>query len=286
MRKILAALMFLCVSVSHAAEVFLWEPGAPGAPGSNELNDGGPRGDWLPGSINIIGQIEKGDLENIIAVLKDREYMPGLAISSPGGDVAEAMMIGRFFRNSKLDITVNENAECAGACFLIVVGAAGRYLQSPLRIDRADIDADVRDYLYEMNVPEDVVADVMSMEPAQEFYLDPAEFRRRVGQHPPAFEEWKVASCGEMTHDEKLLYDGVVALSNYEKYYEGRDPASYSDDEKAWLRYSEGDIKVGLALSESVKTRLRNKHHRVNNCVLPLEKEHDRKVLQALKEIE
>jgi hypothetical protein len=282
--------MLLCGAVANGAEVFLWEPLAPEDPGNYDRNEGGPRGDWLPGSINIIGSIEEGDLQKLIAALQDQEYMPGIAISSPGGDVVEAMEIGRFLRDSKLDITVNDNAQCAGACFLAVVGATGRYVRAPVGIHalrmRTGLDASVREYLDEMHVPEDVVAETMSTAPAEESYLSPAEFRLRVGQHPPAFEEWKVASCGEMTADEKLLYDGVVALRNYEKHYEGKDPALYTDDEKAWLRYSAGDIKVGRSLSESVKERLTNKHHRVNNCVLPIEKEHDRKVLEAMKNIE
>jgi hypothetical protein len=306
MRTVLAALMLLCASASNGAEVFLWEPGAPGDPTLNGQADGGPRGDWLAGSINIVGPIEEGDLQEIVAILKDQDYMPGLAISSSGGDVVEAMQIGRFLRDSRLDITVTENADCVGACFLIVVGATGRYLQSPVGIHRVYVDSgrhtspasaqaeqtiarlgtSVREYLYEMKVPEDVIADVMSTKPGDESYLSPAEFRLRMGQHSPEFEEWRVASCGEMTDDEKLLYQGVVALQNYEKHYEGKDPSLYSDEEKAWLRYSAEDIRLGLSLSDMVKERLSNKHRRVNNCVLPLEKEHDRKVLEAMKELQ
>ena len=286
MRKVLTALMLLCVSVANGAEVFLWEPRAPENPAVYDRSDSGPRGDWLPGSINIIGQIEEGDRENIIAALKDREYMPGLAISSLGGDIDEAMRIGRFFRESKLDITVDDNAKCADACFLIVVGATGRYVRSHVGIHRANIGPAVREYLNDMDVPGDVIAEMVSAEPAEESYLSPAEFRLRVGQHTPAFEEWKVASCGEMTDDEKLLYSGVVALRNYEKHYAGRDPALFSDEEKAWLRYSADDIKLGLSLSNMVKERLTRKQQRVNACVFPLEKEHDRKVLEAMRDLE
>lgn len=306
MRTVLAALMLLFGSVSNGAEVFLWDPLAPDDSGDYGQNDGGPRGDWLSGRINIIGPIERGDLAKIIVVLKNQEYMPGFAISSPGGDVVEAMKIGRFFRDSRLDITVNDNAQCVGACFLIVVGATGRYLQSPVGIHRAYVDPErheslssaqadktygqldslVSEYLEEMYVPKDVIAEIMSTKPTEESYLSPAEFRRRLGQHPPTNAEWKVASCGEMTDDEKLLYTGVVALRNYEKHYEGKDPALFNEEEKAWLRYSAEDIRLGLSLSDMVKERLQNKHYRVNNCVLPIEKEHDRKVLQAMKDLE
>jgi hypothetical protein len=301
----MTVLMLLCGSVSYGAEVFLWEPRATDDPDFYDRSAGGPRGDWLPGSINIVGPIEEGDLDEIIAVLKDQAYMPGIAISSRGGDVVEAMKIGRFFRDSRLDITVNDNAECFGACFLIVVGATGRYVRSPVGMHRADIDAgysgsssvqakstygsldaSVREYLQEMHVPEDLIAETMSTAPAEESYLSPADFRRRLGEHAPAMDDWKVASCGEMTDDEKLLYQGVVALKTYEKYYQDKDPALFNDEERAWLRYSAGDIKLGLSLSDMVKERLTNKHHRVNNCVLPLEKEHDRKVLEAIKDIE
>ncbi|MEJ2297171.1 MAG: hypothetical protein P8X94_01445 [Woeseiaceae bacterium] len=305
MRTVLAALMLLIGSVSNGAEVFLWDPLAPIDLGVGQ-NDDSPREDWLPGRINIIGPIEEGDLEKIIVALKRQEYMPGFAISSSGGDVLEAMEIGRFFRDSRLDITVKDNARCVGPCFLIVVGATGRYLQSPVGFHRAytdperdksrssaqakktdeELDSLVSAYLEEMYVPEDVIAELMSTQPAAESYLSPAEFRRRLGQHPPTTAEWKVASCGEMTDDEKLLYRGVVALRNYEKHYEGKDPALFNAEEKAWLRYSAEDIKLGLSLSDMVKERLHNKHQRVNNCVLPIEKEHDRKLLQAMKDLE
>lgn len=301
--SLFAVLVLLSSSLGHAAEVFYWEPMDPEKPGFYDWSNGGPDGVWLPGSINITGTIEAGDLGKIIAVLKAQEYMPGFAISSEGGDVVEAMKIGRFFRDSMLNITVNDNADCFSACFLIVAGATGRNVRAPIGIHRAYFDSEyfkslppieaerqfrrldisVRQYLYEMYIAEDVIAEMVSTKSTKGSYLSPDEFRRRVGQYSPAIEEWKIANCGEMTDGEAVLYTAVLAITQFEENYAEKEAHLLNEEDREWLNHNARYIDLGASLSVADRDRLWDKHQRVYGCLGRLEREHKKNILNAIK---
>lgn len=70
----------------------------------------------------ISGDIEKGDFDNfrmLVEATKDNSNYHFLALSSPGGNVVEAMKIGELVYNKKMTTIVPEKQDCASACALI-----------------------------------------------------------------------------------------------------------------------------------------------------------------------
>jgi hypothetical protein len=293
-------------SAINAAEVFLWEPMDPDDPGFYDWHATGPNGDWAPGALNIVGPIERGDLNKILTLIKDQEYMPSFAVSSPGGNVVEAMKIGRFFRDSILNITVTDGADCFSACFLILVGATGRYLRSPIGIHRAyfdpeyfkslspieaerqyrELDNFVRQYLYEMYVPEDVIAQMMATKSTEENYLSPDEFISRIGRFSPAIEEWKIANCGEITEKGRELYNRVRAVRSYEAEFLGKEFSQLHDEDQEWIRYNLKNIELGATISESDRDKISNHHLQVVGCLSDIKDKNKRNVLESIKSSE
>lgn len=273
------------------------------------------------GRINIVGEIQEGDLEKLeIALATASSRQTGISVSSPGGSVVEAMKIGRFLRDSLISITVNENAECVSACFLIVVGATRRYLRAPVGIHRAyyskdyysslspveaereyrSLDRFVREYLAEMYVPEDVVAQMMATKSTTETYLSPDEFRSRIGTDSPAFEEWLIAKCGELT---KQDFFELLAIGNRLQREENLTevnqlaPTGNIDDETAekqaelreifeMFRMDETDMSMAAyadTLTEEYRDQLTKKRYDYAICSSTAEWSHIDEVICALK---
>lgn len=86
-------------------------------------------------SFYMDGPIEKGDaewLENRIKKMKGS--VDGLSarigvidIDSPGGDVYEAMRLGRIMRENRIQAIVSQQSVCYSACVLVLAGAVGRF---------------------------------------------------------------------------------------------------------------------------------------------------------------
>jgi hypothetical protein len=112
----------------------------------------GPNGD----EIVLEGSIERGDFEKLRSLLANGEFGPDLFLASPGGDVVEAIKIGRLIRLLKLGtvvptrapgseitsglirrhgLTDSKNFICASACFFVFVAGIERrqdFIGSPI----------------------------------------------------------------------------------------------------------------------------------------------------------
>jgi hypothetical protein len=100
--------------------------------------------------ILLEGQIEKGDYEKLLKIARDLYVYPGkIYLASPGGNLAEAMKIGRMIRRLRWATEVPEtslppdlvqriaqmhglkdpahNNVCASACFFVFVAGIFRY---------------------------------------------------------------------------------------------------------------------------------------------------------------
>ena len=78
-----------------------------------------------PGALFIDGEIEKGDYHRLISVILNYGNIPsGGGITSPGGDVIEAMKIGRFIRKNHMSLVLVQ--PCDSACAFIVFAAVKR----------------------------------------------------------------------------------------------------------------------------------------------------------------
>lgn len=91
-------------------------------------------------SIRLSGQIEKGDTDRLVRVLREPLYgdwhYHRLVLNSPGGDVQEALALADLVRRALLDTTTerfgksmaeHESWPCVSACFLVWVAGAERF---------------------------------------------------------------------------------------------------------------------------------------------------------------
>ena len=103
--------------------------------------------------IDVNGSIAKGDYDAILRASKalvSRGRPIWIRINSRGGNVAEAMKIGRFVRKTLAAVVVDgadvtpgspQPRRCYSSCVLILIGAAERYLlhDNTLSTDQGDV---------------------------------------------------------------------------------------------------------------------------------------------------
>lgn len=94
-------------------------------------------------SINIDGAIRAGDTKALAVLVaknergcKDQDIDPVISFDSPGGDVDEALHMGRFIRSRKLATAVEHSAVCASACNIAFIGGVSRNVDGRFGIHR------------------------------------------------------------------------------------------------------------------------------------------------------
>src|SRR5262249_4738049 len=122
-----------------------------------------------------------------------KHISPIVTIASPGGDVEAAMRIGRDLRRTEGDVI--SMGPCYSACVLIAAGAVERtafaigihrpYFADATTANFAEADArykklmsDVREYLHEMNMPDEVFQIMQEVAPNELRTLSLKDMRR------------------------------------------------------------------------------------------------------------
>jgi hypothetical protein len=179
--------------------------------------------------IDVDGSIAKGDYDAILRASKSlvgRGRPIWIRINSRGGNVAEAMKIGRFVRKTLAAVVVDgadvtpgspQPRRCYSSCVLILIGAADRYLlDDPVvgihrpyiepavygalspeqaRVTYARLEHDTKDYLAEMGAPGRFV-DEMFRTPSTDMRLVTArDFQAMFAFEEPFLEEWLISRC-------------------------------------------------------------------------------------------
>ena len=171
-----------------------------------------------PVSVTFKGPITSLDADTIQFVLTSESKRTGKPISlymiidSAGGDVRAAMAIGRLMRatESVLIGVAPPAGRCDSACALVAAGAVGRSvwvgLHRPYFVDSSTANVgsadqrykrmmlDVRNYLSEMNMPDEVFQLMQSTSPSEIRRLTSDELNRLgfMGDDP-AYEESQIA---------------------------------------------------------------------------------------------
>jgi hypothetical protein len=178
MKKLLSIIPFLFSSSIFAANVTLHESG---------------KGCTLSGAF-IEGDIEAGDLkkfQNVVSTLKNKYGENNcknsntiIRINSRGGNVDEALLIGREIRKNSFGVLVLENSQCLSSCVFIlasgvnkmVMGTVGihrpyfTYIQEgktadEIRSMRDSLSQRIKSYLNYMDVPESLLDEMLSYPP-------------------------------------------------------------------------------------------------------------------------
>lgn len=210
------------------------------------------------------GRIVPGDARRLEALLaKEGPSISGLALRSPGGDVDEAMKIGRIVRAKLLrTIAPISSAEgnvcfmgglpeqasecvCLSSCFLVYTGGVMRggnvlglhrprydeafFAKLPLEEANRRYGAvieRIKAYLLEMGVGDRYLDRMLRVSSSEMEILSKEEADRDLNGSIPAMAEWLKAKCGEIPEKEQK------AMSSLTLYMALKDkPYSQLDDE-------------------------------------------------------
>jgi hypothetical protein len=184
------------------------------------------------------GPIEKGDYDKVFALYKaNHKALTNFYLMSPGGNVAEAILIGRLFRRflirahapkdlGKFNLLyVNRSLSfkgddviCASACSLIWLGSPLRfgtvgvhrpYTDDPAFKNLAPTEASqfykqifklISDYADEMEIPRPLIDALIGTGSSDITWVDTEKDRDL--ERTPSLAEWVDASCGRISRME------------------------------------------------------------------------------------
>lgn len=168
------------------------------------------------------GEIVPGDYDYLIDTIKsDPERFldsTGLILSSPGGDVSEALKIATFVKRTYTPVWVGEWAgPCVSACFFIYATAPRReagtgtigvhrpYVHPKRLIAMSIVESEksqkqamqaARAYLVEHDVPTSIIDKMFQSASTEVHWLSREELDSELGRRPPWFEQYLIAHCG------------------------------------------------------------------------------------------
>jgi hypothetical protein len=185
------------------------------------------------------GEIHKGDYQKIKQLVLTCDAMPrSIFLNSPGGDVEEAIKIGKLVRRGLFQSSIVRNGECNSACFIVWASAVRRFPASDgngpegkLGLHRPFFDRDqysglnaadaksayqeletfVRAYLVEIKVPSDIIETMFKTKSTDAAFITDIDMIEKLGQQAPFFEEWLIAKCGELSYEEDSDYSLLMA---------------------------------------------------------------------------
>lgn len=167
--------------------------------------------------LEISGVIEQGDARKVAAAIAGAKLIASVQLSSPGGDVVEAVEIGELVRAARLDTGVAKLSYCASACFFIWMNGATRFASSDPRIlgrvglhrpylaatgnddehlsTQLALQRAVGKYLEDRMIPRRLVDLMMSRPSNMVYWMTDADIAE-MGSSPPDLEELYIARCG------------------------------------------------------------------------------------------
>ncbi len=208
------SVLFALSAGSAAAEVERLGP--TGSDGRRLGHAYGLTGEIRPGDTERLARLFDADAANprsAVSVLRPARGVLGaldLQLDSPGGDIEEAIRLGRWLRATRGMATVEEGALCASACVLVLAGAVNRITPGTVVVHRHFFDSieplqaarawqstqeSIRSYLREMNVPGGLLDLALEAPPEGGRPLTLEEKRRfLLSGWDPAAEEERIAT--------------------------------------------------------------------------------------------
>jgi hypothetical protein len=214
------------------------------------------------------GEIKPGDYDKLIRFsIKNNVNLlaHSFILESPGGDIVEALAIGRLLRSIYAPVVVGPRfGRCASACFIIFASAVDRVgdpgligihrpYVAPVRLQSLTLDEaereeskallDAEKYLHALRVPNAIIDEIFAKASTDVHWLSDHELEQ-LGTRAPWYEEILVARCGLNTREEAIaLKSDDVQSNNKLKAVAGcAANLTYADAEKnlnaAVARYS------------------------------------------------
>lgn len=150
-------------------------------------------------SIQFDGEIEPGDRGRLAKLISlneqgcsNEQIEPGVSFNSPGGDLDEAVAIGKLVREKGIATIVMPGASCISACAVAFLGGVSRTVNGVYGIHRPytiDPSAGPRDsldqynsmirmlnsYMLEMRISPDLAEQMVKTSPENVRFLTPSE---------------------------------------------------------------------------------------------------------------
>jgi hypothetical protein len=182
------------------------------------------------------GAIRPGDYQKLLDFLRTHVIDitgKAIVITSQGGDVAEAIRIGKFIKSTYVPVVVGPRyGRCASACFIIFASAARRVSMGGLvglhrpslkpeslrRLPLLEAQREesqqayyLAQYLHSLGVPEQLIDEMLANAPKGMHWLSNDELAQ-LGERAPWYEQILTARCGLDTRKE------ASALRNHDRY--------------------------------------------------------------------
>jgi len=221
----------------------------------------------------VTGPIESGDYEKVRALYRDNHpFLSSFTLASPGGNVLEALKIGRLFRKylmtafAPVRVASADGRErfvmpgepqcdkarciCASACALIWFGAVDHWGTIGLHRPHTDDPSfknleppaaaelyrrmldDIRSYLDEMEVPKPMIEAMVATGSADIKWVTVGSGLSR----PPSFAEWEDASCGTFSAEERNLLSRLIGRRADLNQKERKLGDQLHDKQSKWLQ--------------------------------------------------
>lgn len=261
---------------------------------------------WIPLSsiLKVEGEIVKGDQAELINAIQHYYIPPRLPseiqITSPGGDVIEALKIAAFVKKSF--VTVTPQDQCNSACFFIVAAAAKRKILTDIGVHRPSYDKsyfagldllaaqqryqqlnkDILDFLHGNRVPDSVIQKMMNTPSSELSYIKPSEFVSLMGDGSPAYLEWLDAKCGSLDPDEEDDFLIIDTADSYDSWVRIQKEFATGEDAKYDSKLL-GKAKVASeALPSGYRKYLREKGNRIRDCKRKATAEEQSRIFNSL----
>lgn len=183
-------------------------------------------GTVLPSQLTMSGSIVPGDFDRFTMLLKERPMemwfaLKDVRLSSPGGDVREAMLLAALLR--QLYVHTQAQGDCASACFVLWMSGSWRWWRNgrigvhrpsfqseyfkSLPVDVAqqkysELSTAYRTFLLDQGLPQSIYEKLMSMSSEEIYWLTESELLL-IGGFPPYYDELLRAACPSPDTDEK-----------------------------------------------------------------------------------
>jgi ATP-dependent protease ClpP protease subunit len=209
--------------------------------------------------IYIKGKIQKGDarhFENFLKKVKQRKQPIEYAdLDSPGGNIIEAIKIGKIIRKNYIRTHVIYDNFCGSACFLIWAAGVERLFYDDRRIGihrpyfekdyfkgltaqeaefkYTEMSNSVRSYLRDINIPNNVIEKMFNSSSDEIHFLSRQTLRQL--RKVPFFDEWIIANCGSLPANEEKDYWELWFKKYY--YHETKGKEKLSNAEEFYLNH-------------------------------------------------
>jgi len=184
-------------------------------------------------ALYLKGEIVPGDYANLLEMItNDQERFwnsMGFILSSPGGDVQEALKIAEFVKGTYSSVFVGPHSgSCVSSCFFIYAAAARRvggayrllgvhrpYISSrsmksltPNQAETLQNSAlrQARRYLENLQVPTSIIDKMFQNASTEIWWLTPSEIEDQVGMRPPWYEQFLISRCGSDKATERAYF--------------------------------------------------------------------------------